>query len=123
MAGHILEELKHIFLLYKRHLTVDLGELWLTISTQVLITEALGNLEVTIETADHQQLLEGLRRLGQCIELARIHTAGNHEVASTLRRRAKCDGAVLGSYERHYDEGRDNDTSYGYRRHHRYCPQ
>ena len=91
MTGHILEELEYILLLYKRHLTVDLCELRLTVGTQVLVAETLGNLEVTVETADHQQLLQGLRTLGQCIELTWIHTAGHHEVASPLRRTANQD--------------------------------
>ena len=84
MTGHILKELKYIFLLHERHLTVDLSELGLTVCTKILITETFGNLEITVETADHQQLLQGLRRLGQCIELTWIHAAGNDEVTCTL---------------------------------------
>ncbi len=74
VAGHILEELQYILLINKRHLAVDLSELRLTVSTQVLITETLCNLEVTVETRYHQQLLKCLWRLRQCIELTRIHT-------------------------------------------------
>ena len=49
MTSHILEELKYIFLLYKRHLTVNLCKLRLTVGTKVFITETLGNLEITVE--------------------------------------------------------------------------
>ena len=62
-----------ILLLHKAHLAVYLSELGLAVSTQVLVAEALGYLKVTVETADHKQLLEQLRTLGQSIELARIH--------------------------------------------------
>ena len=86
MTGHFLKQLQHIFLFYKRHLAVDLCELRLTVSTKVLITETLGNLEVTVETGHHQQLLQRLRRLRQGIELSRIHTTGYHEVTGTLWR-------------------------------------
>ena len=84
MAGHILEELEHILLFHKRHLTVDLRKLGLTVCTQVLIAETLGNLEVTVEATDHQQLLQGLGRLGQSIELSWIHTTGHHKVTGAL---------------------------------------
>ena len=84
MTGHILEELEHIFLFHERHLTVDLRELGLTVCAQVLITETLGNLEVTVETTDHQQLLQGLGRLRQCIELSWVHTRRHHKVTGTL---------------------------------------
>ena len=84
MTGKILENLQYILLVGKRHLTVYLCELRLTVSTQVLITEALGNLEIAVETTDHQQLLQGLRTLRQCIELSRVHTTGHYEVTGTL---------------------------------------
>ena len=87
MTGQILEDVEHILLIGKRHLTVNLRELRLAVGTQVLVTETLGNLEVTVETANHQQLLQCLRTLGQCIELTRIHTTRHHKVASALRRR------------------------------------
>ena len=91
MTGHILKELQHILLFYKRHLTVNLCELWLTVCTQVFVTEALGNLEITVETTHHQQLLQSLRRLRQCIELSGIHTRGYHEITGSLRCRTNQD--------------------------------
>ena len=36
------------------HLAVDLGELRLTIGTQILISEALHHLEVPVDTGNHQ---------------------------------------------------------------------
>ena len=66
------------------HLAVDLCKLGLTVCTKVLVAEALHNLEVTVETGYHQQLLEELRALRQSIELAGIHARGNNEVACAL---------------------------------------
>ena len=87
IAGHTLEDRQHIFLLDEAHLTVDLSELRLAVRTKVLVTEALDDLEIAIKTTNHQQLLEGLRRLGQSVELVRVHARGHDEVTSTLWRR------------------------------------
>src|SRR2546430_8999844 len=46
----------------------------------------LGDLVVAVEPADHEHLLEELRRLRQCEELARLQADGNEEVARALRR-------------------------------------
>ena len=84
---HAFEEVDNIVLLDERHLTVDLRELWLTIGAQVLIAEALGNLEVTVESGHHQQLFQRLRALRQCVKLPGVHTRGHHKVAGTFGRR------------------------------------
>jgi len=54
------------------HLQVELGELWLPVAAGVLIAEAARDLEVAVEPADHQQLLELLRTLGQGVDGARL---------------------------------------------------
>ena len=54
MTGHPLEHLQHILLLHERHLTVNLGELGLAVGTQVLVAEALHNLEVAVHTRSHE---------------------------------------------------------------------
>ena len=64
IAGHTLEDRQHILLLDEAHLTVDLSELRLAVRTKILVTEALDDLEIAVKTTNHQQLLEGLRRLG-----------------------------------------------------------
>ena len=87
IAGHPLEDRQHILLLDEAHLTVDLSELRLAVRTKILVTEALDDLEIAIKATNHQQLLEGLRRLGQSVELVRVHTGGHDEVTSTLWRR------------------------------------
>src|SRR5690606_41324029 len=60
---------QHIFLLYERHLAVDLCEFRLSVCTQVFIPEAFHNLKIAIKAAHHQQLFESLWRLWQRIEL------------------------------------------------------
>ena len=84
MASHFLEKIDNIVLIYEAHLAVDLSKLRLAVCTEVLITEALGNLEVAVETCYHQELLQSLRALWKSIELTRIHTRRNYEVASTF---------------------------------------
>ena len=74
MFCHSFESGNNIFLFNKTHLTVYLSKLRLTVCTKIFITETLYNLEVTIKAGNHQQLLQCLRRLWQCIKLSRVHT-------------------------------------------------
>ena len=73
MACHILKQTDYILLVNKAHLAVNLCELRLAVSSEVLIAEALCNLEIAVETTHHQQLLQCLWTLWQSIELSRIH--------------------------------------------------
>ena len=92
MSHHLGEDIRHhslergqdIFLLHKGHLTIDLRELRLTIVTQILISETFHDLKVSIETGDHEKLLEGLRRLRQRKEVSRIGSRRNDEISRTL---------------------------------------
>ena len=79
-----LEHLDDILLLHEAHLAVDLGEFRLAVGAQVFIAETFGDLEISVVAADHEELLEELRRLGECIELAGVHSGGHHEVACAL---------------------------------------
>jgi len=71
-----------------RHLQIDLGELRLAVGAQVFVAEATHNLKVLVESRDHQDLLEHLRRLRQGIERSRLHAAGYQIIACALRRRS-----------------------------------
>ena len=82
---HSLEGVEHVFLLHEGHFAVYLGELRLTVGTQVLITETAHYLEVAVVTCHHKQLLEGLRRLRKGVELSRIHSGRHHEIPGSLR--------------------------------------
>ncbi len=55
----------NVVLIHEGHLKVDLGELRLTVGTQVLVTEAAGNLDVAVHAGEHEQLLEQLRDWGR----------------------------------------------------------
>ena len=68
----------------KAHLQVELRELRLAVCTQILVAEAAGDLEVTLDACHHQELLQLLRALRQGIELARVQAAGHDEVACAL---------------------------------------
>ena len=81
------ERSQNIFAVDERHLAIDLCEFGLPVGPQVLIAEAADDLEVAIVAGYHQQLLEGLRRLRQCVEFTRIHSRGDDKVTCTLRRR------------------------------------
>ena len=65
-------QLDHVVLVDERHLEVELGELGLAVGARVLVAEAARDLVVALEPADHQQLLEQLRRLRQRVERARL---------------------------------------------------
>ena len=74
-----------ILLLHEAHLAVDLRELRLAVGPEVLVAEAADNLEIAVVAGHHQQLLEGLGRLGQRVEGSRVHARGHHEVARPFR--------------------------------------
>ncbi len=68
------------------HLQVDLGELRLPVLAEVLVAEAAGELVVALKAADHEELLEQLRRLRQGVPVARAQPDGDEEVAGAFRR-------------------------------------
>ena len=67
----LLVQLVDVLLVDEAALDVELGELGLAVSTQVLVPEAAGDLVVALDARDHEQLLEQLRRLRQCVERCR----------------------------------------------------
>ncbi len=83
---HLLHPGHHVFLADEAHLQVQLGELRLAVAAQVLVAQAAGDLEVAVEAADHEQLLELLRTLWQRVDVAGLQARGHDEVARPLRR-------------------------------------
>ena len=59
----------------------------LAVGPQVFVAVALGDLDIAVRAAHHQQLLELLRGLGQRVESARIDPAGDQIVSGAFRRR------------------------------------
>ncbi len=68
VGDHPFHDPDDVLLGDKGHLHVDLGELGLAVRPEVLVAEALDDLEVAVETRHLQELLEDLRRLGQGVE-------------------------------------------------------
>ena len=79
MTDHVFEQIADFLFTRKRHFTIDLREFRLAIRSQIFVTKTFRNLVITIETCDHQQLFEQLRRLRQCEKFSRID-AGRHKV-------------------------------------------
>ena len=69
----------------KGKLHICLCKLRLTVCTQILVTEAAGDLEIPVIAGCHQKLLEQLRRLRQCIEISRMYTAWHKIIPGTFR--------------------------------------
>ncbi len=86
LDGHRLDEGHDGVLVDEAHLQVQLGELRLAVAAQVLVAVAAGDLEVAIDTTDHQQLLELLRALGQGVHATGLESRRDDEVAGTFRR-------------------------------------
>ncbi len=82
----LLAEVDHVVLGDERHLDVELGELRLPVGPEVLVAVAAGDLVVALHAADHQQLLEQLRRLRQRVPAAGLQPHRDQEVAGALRR-------------------------------------
>ena len=81
----VLSDGKHVLLVGKGHLHVQLVELaGGAVAPGVLVPEAGGNLEVPVKPRGHQQLLELLRRLGQSVELAGVLPSGHQVIPGAL---------------------------------------
>ena len=88
-VGHQpVDDLQNVVALDEGHLDVDLGELGLPVSSQVLVPEAAGHLHVAVVAGDHQDLLVDLGTLRQGVEAPGVHSTGDQVVASSLGRTA-----------------------------------
>ena len=86
-TDHRLDSVENILLLDKAHLEVELIEFaGAAISAAVLIAETGRDLEIAVESGDHDKLLELLRCLRQCIEFAGMKTRRHQKVTRTFRR-------------------------------------
>ena len=81
---HTFKKVDDVVLFHKTHFAVYLRKLRLPVGTQVFVSETLHYLEITVHAAHHQQLLKSLRALGESIELAWVHAAWYHKIASTF---------------------------------------
>ena len=62
-------------------------EFRLPIRAEIFIAEATHDLKILLHAADHQQLLENLRRLRERVELPGIESARHEKIARAFRRR------------------------------------
>ncbi len=85
-ADHLLDEILHVTLAHEGKLHVQLGEFQLAVCAQGFVAEAARDLVVAVEAGHHQDLLEQLRALRQCVELTRMHARRHQEVARAFRR-------------------------------------
>jgi len=84
---HIFQNCKHVVLVGKGHLHIQLIELaGGAVASGVLVTEAGGYLEIAVKACGHQQLLELLGSLRQGIELAGVLPGGHQVVSGSLGR-------------------------------------
>ncbi len=75
-----------VLALDERHLDVNLAELELAVGALVLVAEAAGDLVIALDAADHEDLLELLRRLRQRVERPRLAAVRHEELARALGR-------------------------------------
>src|SRR5262249_52432445 len=68
------------------HLHIELSEFRLTVSTQIFVAKTTRDLKVLIETRDHAQLLEELRRLGKGEKLPRLYARRHDVIAGAFGR-------------------------------------
>ena len=82
-----LHRRKHVVLLDKAHLDVELVEFARqTVGARVLVAETRRDLEVAVEARHHQELLVLLRRLRQRVEFAGMNPRRHQEVPRAFRR-------------------------------------
>src|SRR5262245_40603809 len=87
-AHYRLDRIEYVLLGDETHFQIELIELARrTVRARILITEAGRDLEVAVETGDHDQLLELLRRLRQRVEFSRVQPRGHEIIACALGRR------------------------------------
>ena len=93
-----LDRGKDVLLADKGHLHVQLIEIGrAAVGARVFVAETGRDLEIPVETRNHDQLLELLGRLRQGIELARVQARGHQEIACALGgRRGDDRGLELG---------------------------
>ena len=84
---NIFQNGKDVFLTGKGHLHIQLIKFtWAAISAGIFIAEARRNLKIPVKSGCHQQLLELLRCLWECIELSRMFPGRDQIVSCSFRR-------------------------------------
>ena len=79
-----LTNAEHLVLADEGRLDVELGELELAVRAQILVAHAPGELVITVDPADHEQLLGDLWALGQHVERAALQAGRDRELTRAL---------------------------------------
>ena len=75
----------NVVFVHEAHFHINLGELRLTVGAKILVTEAAGDLHISVAAGHHKKLFIKLRALGQSVEAAGVNAGGNEVVAGALR--------------------------------------
>ena len=81
---HPLAQLADIFFSHKTHFHIQLGKFRLAVGTQIFIAEAACQLEISVGSGYHQNLLEELGALRQGIKAAGVYSGGHQIIAGAL---------------------------------------
>ena len=82
---HRLDRLEHVVLRHEAHFHVELIEVrGRAVGTGIFITETRGNLEVPVETGNHDHLLEQLGSLREGVEFSGMQSRRHQEVPRPL---------------------------------------
>ena len=73
MTDHVFKNRTDFSFVQERSFAIDLCKFGLTISAQIFVAKAFGDLVVAIKTRHHQHLFKQLWRLRQGKELASVH--------------------------------------------------
>src|SRR5687768_4769788 len=71
----------------ERHLHIELRKLRLSVGAEIFIAKTAGDLIILVETGDHRDLFEDLRRLRQREKLSGVNTRRYDEIARAFRGR------------------------------------
>ena len=84
-----LDRREYVVLRDKAHFQIELIELARrAVGARILVAETWRDLKIPVETGNHDQLLELLRRLRQGVEFSRMQARGHEIVAGAFRRRS-----------------------------------
>ena len=84
VGHHALHHVLDVLHVDEGHLHIELREFWLPVLPGILITEASGDLIVTVHACDHEHLLELLRGLRQGVECSGMYPGRNDIVPCSL---------------------------------------
>ena len=82
---HGFHRAEDVLAIHEAGFQVDLRELRLAVAARVLVPVAAGDLEVAVQPAHHQELLEDLRRLRQRVEPAGGDSRRHDEISCPFR--------------------------------------